>query len=274
MPKLRRPSGEGTVSGQGRLGDKAHVPLDVHGCPACPHPGIGPAVQGSPDVNVNRRPALRVDDRGVHAACCQTNTWTATKGSLTVFINGKGAHRMGDQTRHCGGMGQLVEGSPNVIVGDSGGASGGGASNGGARSGRARGVASGETANRAMSPGSSAFGADRSLRGRSDRPGSDAGAQLRPTRAGGSGPPSSELEWSAALDLEETDSLDKTFIELELVDVRGHPVGYASYRVTASDGAVFSGIVDSQGRARINGVARGSCQVTFPELHGDDWDAD
>src|SRR5262252_7597962 len=104
------------MPGQGRLGDKANVPLDAHGCPACPHPAIGPAIQGSPDVNVNRRPALRVDDPGIHAACCGPNTWTATQGSLTVFINGKGAHRMGDQNRHCGGMGQLVEGSPNVIV--------------------------------------------------------------------------------------------------------------------------------------------------------------
>ena len=95
--------------------------MDIHGCPACPHPAIGPAIQGSPNVNVNKRPALRVDDSGIHAACCGANTWTATKGSETVFINGKVAHRMGDQNRHCGGMGQLVEGSPNVIVGDSGG---------------------------------------------------------------------------------------------------------------------------------------------------------
>lgn len=50
------------VPGQGRLGNKANVPLDAHGCPACPHPAIGLAIQGSPDVNVNRCPALRVDD--------------------------------------------------------------------------------------------------------------------------------------------------------------------------------------------------------------------
>jgi hypothetical protein len=85
-------------------------------------------------VNVNRKPALRVDDPGIHMACCGTNTWTATQGSATVFINGKCAHRMGDQNRHCGGTGQLVEGSPNVIVGGSssgGGGGGGGASGGG-----------------------------------------------------------------------------------------------------------------------------------------------
>lgn len=107
------------MPGQGRLGDKANVPLDAHGCPACPHPAVGPAIRGSPDVNVNGRPALRVDDPGIHAACCGKNTWTATKGSLTVFINGKGAHRLGDENRHCGGLGQLIEGSPNVMVGES-----------------------------------------------------------------------------------------------------------------------------------------------------------
>jgi uncharacterized Zn-binding protein involved in type VI secretion len=84
---------------------------------ACPHPAIGPATGGSPDTKVNGRPALRVDDPGVHAACCGTNTWTAKTGSSTVFINNKAAHRMGDADQHCGGMGKLIEGSPNVMVG-------------------------------------------------------------------------------------------------------------------------------------------------------------
>lgn len=102
---------------QGRLGDKSNVPADAHGCPGCPHPAVGPAIVGSPDVNVNKRPALRVDDMGVHAACCGPNTWTAKTGSGTVFINNKAAHRQGDQDQHCGGMGQLIEGSPTVITG-------------------------------------------------------------------------------------------------------------------------------------------------------------
>ncbi|MBC7976711.1 MAG: hypothetical protein H7138_17190 [Myxococcales bacterium] len=106
------------VPGQGRLGDKASVGLDAHGCPFCPHHAIGPAIQGSPDVHVNLRPALRVGDPGIHAACCGKNIWTASTGSLTVIINGRGAHRIGDETRHCGGIGALVEGSPNVIVGE------------------------------------------------------------------------------------------------------------------------------------------------------------
>lgn len=53
----------------------------------------------------------------IDAACCGPNTWNAGMGSGTVFINGKQAHRLGDMTRHCGGVGKLIEGSANVIVG-------------------------------------------------------------------------------------------------------------------------------------------------------------
>src|SRR3954467_2453925 len=139
------------MPGQGRLGERANVPLDAHGCPACPHPAIGPAIQGSPDVNVNKRPALRVDDPGVHAACCGPNTGTATQGSQTVFINGKSAHRMGDQNRHCGGMGTLIEGSPNVMVGESTSSPGGGGGRGGSS-------AAGSNAAGSSAAGSSAAG--------------------------------------------------------------------------------------------------------------------
>jgi uncharacterized Zn-binding protein involved in type VI secretion len=105
---------------QGRLGDQAQNPADVHGCPACPHTVVGPAIQGSPDIEVNDRPALRVTDPGMHAACCGPNTWNAMKGSPTVFFNNLPAHRLGDMTKHCGGVGELIEGSQDVIVGDNG----------------------------------------------------------------------------------------------------------------------------------------------------------
>ena len=105
------------MPGAARLGDKSNVPVCAHGCPACPHPAVGPAIMGSPDVNVNKLPAVRVDDTGIHMACCGSNTWTAKAGSSTVMINNTGAHRMGDQDQHCGGMGQMIEGSTNVIIG-------------------------------------------------------------------------------------------------------------------------------------------------------------
>lgn len=102
---------------QGRVGDKSNLPACAHGCVACPHPVIGPGIVGSPDVKVNKKPALRVDDTGMHAPCCNKNDWKAIKGSATVFINNKAAHRLGDQDQHCGGIGQLVEGSNNVMTG-------------------------------------------------------------------------------------------------------------------------------------------------------------
>lgn len=107
-----------------RLGDKAQIQADSHGCPACPHPGIGPITTGSPDVNVNSRPAARVDDMGLHAACCGPNKFDLVKGSPNVYVNGKPFARDTDKTKHCGGSGKIIEGSPDVGVNDGAGASG------------------------------------------------------------------------------------------------------------------------------------------------------
>lgn len=113
---LPYPSG-GLMPLQCRLTDKSFNPADAHGCPACPHPVIGPAIGGSPNVLVNNLPALRVTDPGIHAACCGPNTWIAAKGSGTVLINSLPAHRLGDTDTHCGGIGTMVSSSTNVTVG-------------------------------------------------------------------------------------------------------------------------------------------------------------
>jgi uncharacterized Zn-binding protein involved in type VI secretion len=102
---------------QSRRGDKSQVPADGHGCTACVHTCIGPAVKGSGNVNVNGRPALRVTDNGTHSGCCGPNTWIAQVGSGTVMINNLPAHRLNDMDMHCGGVGKMVEGSDNVITG-------------------------------------------------------------------------------------------------------------------------------------------------------------
>lgn len=108
-----------------RLSDKASCSADKHGCPACPHPTVGPAVNGSPDVFVNKRPAIRLGDPGIHMACCGPNQWKVAKGSSTVYVNGKPLARMGDKTTHCGGSGKLINGSSNVFADDSGAGAGG-----------------------------------------------------------------------------------------------------------------------------------------------------
>lgn len=104
----------------GRVGDHAKNPSDAHECPSCDHSVEGPATQGSPDVFVNGRAVLRVGDPGEHGDCCGSNSWQAKEGSPGVFVNGKPLHRVGDETEHCGGEGALVEGSPNVFIGDLG----------------------------------------------------------------------------------------------------------------------------------------------------------
>jgi uncharacterized Zn-binding protein involved in type VI secretion len=102
----------------GRIGDRAQSEPHAHGCPACPHTGVGPAVTGSHNVFVNNRPALRVHDSGVAAACCGSNLWRAVQGTSSVLINDRQAHRKGDGTEHCGyAPGRLIEGSPDVCFG-------------------------------------------------------------------------------------------------------------------------------------------------------------
>jgi uncharacterized Zn-binding protein involved in type VI secretion len=105
------------VRAQSRLGDNSHVPQDTHHKPDCPHSCTGPATQASPNVFVNNKAALRVTDTGVHSHCCGPNTWIAVEGSSTVHINNLDAHRKEDRDQHCGGPGQMIEGSPNVWVG-------------------------------------------------------------------------------------------------------------------------------------------------------------
>ena len=101
-----------------RLGDKAQVDADAHGCPGCPHPGVGPIVTGSPNVFVNKKPSARQDDLGIHAVCCGPNNYTIVKGSPDVYVNGKPMARMNDKTKHCGGSGPIIEGSPDVLIDD------------------------------------------------------------------------------------------------------------------------------------------------------------
>ena len=91
------------------VGDMAVCPADAHGCPACPHPTTGPVTTGSPNVFVNGKPAARVGDKGVHAACCGQNTFEIISGDSTVLINGRAAAKRAESvTKHCGGSGYFA----------------------------------------------------------------------------------------------------------------------------------------------------------------------
>ena len=74
--------------------------------------------QGSPDVFVNSIPWSRQGDINTShllpGSPCPSHTSPITIGSTTVFVNSKGAGRIGDAITSCT---QVAEGSPNVFAG-------------------------------------------------------------------------------------------------------------------------------------------------------------
>jgi type VI secretion system secreted protein VgrG len=61
------------------------------------------------------------------------------------------------------------------------------------------------------------------------------------------------------------------YIEIELLDDQGKPVPGEAYTIVLPDGSASSGTLDEKGRARIDGIDPGTCKVTFPGYHKDDW---
>ena len=76
-----------------------------------------PAIEGSPDVFINNKLAVRVGDAFAAHGCgiCVPHGRAAAAGSATVNINGKAAVRIGDVI-DCGGS--AATGSGNVFIGD------------------------------------------------------------------------------------------------------------------------------------------------------------
>ena len=74
--------------------------------------------QGSPNVFVNSIAWSRQGDVNtghlLPAPICPSHTAPITTGSTTVFINGKGAGRVGDALSGCT---SVAQGSPNVFCG-------------------------------------------------------------------------------------------------------------------------------------------------------------
>jgi hypothetical protein len=58
---------------------------------------------------------------------------------------------------------------------------------------------------------------------------------------------------------------EKDFLALELIDDQGDPVAGARYRVTDSAKQVHEGVLNASGRALVDGIAPGSCEIAWPE---------
>jgi uncharacterized Zn-binding protein involved in type VI secretion len=74
------------------------------------------SVNGSPDVFVNDKPVVRIDDNYGQTHCCGPachQMGPVLGGSTTVFANGKGIHRDGDKIS-CGDVGD--NGSTDVLI--------------------------------------------------------------------------------------------------------------------------------------------------------------
>lgn len=224
----------------------------------------GPAFMGSTNVNINNLPALRKTDMGIHAACCAMNMWTATKGAPHVNINGLPAHRLNDMQTHCGGVGRLIKGSPNVIIGDGGGGGGGGGKGGGSTpSGgyTTPGVAPSQgTVGQGPPPGAGPSGGGAG--GGASGGGAGGGAGNQSTRPS---PSSEELNQKP----------DKTaVIEFVLKDQNGKPVPDVKFKIALDDGTAKEGKTDAEGRARVLGLKPGQGKLTFPDLDAHDWKAE
>jgi len=172
---------------------------------------------------------------------------------MTVFINNKGAHRMGDQNRHCGGMGTLVEGSPNVIVGETGGGGSGGGGSGGGGSG---GSGSGGTGGGGGSgSGGSTGSSNRTMAAPSSgRSLPIAGPPLPPTSPT---PPGEQVPLSA--------------LEVVVVDQEGKPQSGIRYEVEDANGKIHEGTTNPEGLVRVDGLPPGMCKVSLPDLDTADW---
>ena len=65
-----------------------------------------------------------------------------------------------------------------------------------------------------------------------------------------------------------------TWVEIEIVDMEDQPVNGEKYRIITPDGKAFEGRTDANGRARILAIPHaGSCDVFFPDLDKDAWEA-
>lgn len=63
------------------------------------------------------------------------------------------------------------------------------------------------------------------------------------------------------------------WIEIELVGEDGNPVPWEHYEIKLPDGTFVTGLLDGQGRARVDNIsAAGDCEIVFANLDADAWE--
>lgn len=62
------------------------------------------------------------------------------------------------------------------------------------------------------------------------------------------------------------------WISIVLKDENGKPVANEPFRVKLPNGESNTGFLDGDGTARLDFTDAGTCQVSFPNIDGDDWE--
>ena len=62
------------------------------------------------------------------------------------------------------------------------------------------------------------------------------------------------------------------YVAIELQDKEGNPVPGEAYEVKLPDGSTRRGRLDDEGKARIDDIPGGKCEITFTRIHGEEWD--
>lgn len=230
----------------------------THGMPLSPGPG-------SANVLIGFMPAWRatIDQH----ACPAVNVSGADGvgavllGSPTVFINNMMACRMGDIVMEKPGLAlgpanPIILGCPTVMIGETA------APAAGAPGSMAGVTAPGSNSMMVMSQviGGESGAAAQSLAGASQD-----GAATVPL-AGSPG-----LAPAVGSSPDQTRSDRKVWVEIELLDDDGQPVPNEPYRIELPDGSATEGSTDDLGRARVDGIDPGNCNVTFPSLDQSSW---
>ena len=106
------------MSAATRLSDETTGVCDIK-AECCPHGRSGANTTCSGDVIINGRGAHRQGDNG-SCRCPHGGSFELKQGSGTVYINGARAIRIADPAKcdDCGEAGQVESGSRDVFIGD------------------------------------------------------------------------------------------------------------------------------------------------------------
>lgn len=63
----------------------------------------------------------------------------------------------------------------------------------------------------------------------------------------------------------------RSWIEVQLVGEDDSPIAGEAYEIRLPGGTVISGTLDEQGSVKVEGIAPGTCMVSFPNLDKDAW---